>query len=83
MPPEQQIVTAFPDVTVHENSDDDEFLVLACDGMFEHQPPPLCTRNLSLTLRQVSGTVNRHRLLSSSSAEVLPLNRLLRRSARI
>ena len=30
--PEQQIVTAFPDVTVHEISDDDEFLVVACDG---------------------------------------------------
>ena len=32
LPPEEQIVTAFPDVTVHEISDDDEFLVLACDG---------------------------------------------------
>lgn len=32
--PEQQIVTAFPDVTVHELTDDDEFLVIACDGMF-------------------------------------------------
>lgn len=31
--PEQQIVTAFPDVTVHEVTDDDEFLVIACDGM--------------------------------------------------
>ncbi|GMF79453.1 unnamed protein product [Aspergillus oryzae] len=28
--PEQQIVTAYPDVTVHELSDDDEFLVIAC-----------------------------------------------------
>lgn len=32
--PEQQIVTAFPDVTTHELSDDDEFLVIACDGEF-------------------------------------------------
>lgn len=31
--PEQQIVTAYPDVVVHDISDDDEFLVLACDGM--------------------------------------------------
>ena len=31
--PEQQIVTAYPDVTVHEIGDDDEFLVIACDGM--------------------------------------------------
>ena len=30
--PEQQIVTAFPDVTVHEITEDDEFLVIACDG---------------------------------------------------
>lgn len=30
--PEQQIVTAYPDVVVHEMSDDDEFLVIACDG---------------------------------------------------
>lgn len=30
--PEQQIVTAFPDVTVHDICDDDEFLVVACDG---------------------------------------------------
>ena len=32
--PEQQIVTAYPDVTVHEISDDDEFLVVACDGQY-------------------------------------------------
>ena len=32
LPPEEQIVTAYPDVTVHEISDNDEFLVLACDG---------------------------------------------------
>lgn len=32
--PEQQIVTAFPDVTTHEITEDDEFLVIACDGMF-------------------------------------------------
>ena len=32
LPPEQQIVTAFPDVTVHETTEDDEFLVVACDG---------------------------------------------------
>jgi serine/threonine protein phosphatase PrpC len=32
--PEQQIVTAYPDVTVHNISDDDEFLVVACDGKY-------------------------------------------------
>ncbi|KAI1865867.1 uncharacterized protein JN550_008125 [Neoarthrinium moseri] len=35
--PEQQIVTAYPDVVVHELSDDDEFLVLACDGIWDCQ----------------------------------------------
>ncbi|PUU82628.1 phosphatase 2C-like domain-containing protein [Tuber borchii] len=33
--PEQQIVTAFPDVVIHEVSDDDEFLVIACDGIWD------------------------------------------------
>lgn len=33
LPAEKQIVTAFPDVTVHEISPDDEFLVVACDGL--------------------------------------------------
>lgn len=30
--PENQIVTAFPDVEVHELTEEDEFLVIACDG---------------------------------------------------
>ena len=34
LPPEKQIVTAFPDVEEHELTEDDEFLVLACDGWF-------------------------------------------------
>lgn len=32
--PEQQIVTAYPDVVAHTISDDDEFLVIACDGTY-------------------------------------------------
>ncbi|KAJ5041181.1 uncharacterized protein L3040_005732 [Drepanopeziza brunnea f. sp. 'multigermtubi'] len=35
--PEQQIVTAYPDVTVHNISPDDEFLVVACDGIWDCQ----------------------------------------------
>ncbi|KAF8474920.1 phosphatase 2C-domain-containing protein [Kalaharituber pfeilii] len=35
LPPEQQIVTAYPDVSEHEISPDDEFLVLACDGIWD------------------------------------------------
>ncbi|CZT20998.1 probable protein phosphatase 2C [Ramularia collo-cygni] len=37
LPPEQQIVTAFPDVTEHELGEDDEFLVVACDGIWDCQ----------------------------------------------
>ena len=32
LPPESQIVTAYPDVLEHDITDDDEFLVVACDG---------------------------------------------------
>ena len=39
MVPEKQIITADPDVTVHEISEEDEFLVIACDG--EIVPRPL------------------------------------------
>lgn len=35
--PEAQIVTAFPDVEVHDLTDDDEFLVVACDGIWDCQ----------------------------------------------
>lgn len=37
LPPENQIVTAFPDVDVHDLTDEDEFLVLACDGIWDCQ----------------------------------------------
>lgn len=36
--PEQQIVTAYPDVVVHDLAEDDEFLVVACDGESEACP---------------------------------------------
>lgn len=35
--PEQQIVTAFPDVVSHDLTEDDEFLVIACDGIWDCQ----------------------------------------------
>ncbi|PSS27346.1 hypothetical protein M430DRAFT_46443 [Amorphotheca resinae ATCC 22711] len=35
--PEQQIVTAYPDVVVHDISEDDEFLIVACDGIWDCQ----------------------------------------------
>lgn len=33
--PEQQIVTALPEVTVHDMNEDWDFLVLACDGIWD------------------------------------------------
>lgn len=35
IPAEQQIVTALPEVTVHDLSEDWDFLVLACDGIWD------------------------------------------------
>ncbi|KAF2198727.1 protein phosphatase-like protein 2c [Delitschia confertaspora ATCC 74209] len=37
LPPEHQIVTAFPDVEIHDITEDDEFLVIACDGIWDCQ----------------------------------------------
>ena len=42
--PESQIVTAFPDVTIHEISGDDEFLVIACDGKLNESTKNLIGR---------------------------------------
>ncbi|KIK96471.1 hypothetical protein PAXRUDRAFT_305841 [Paxillus rubicundulus Ve08.2h10] len=33
--PQKQVITADPDVTVHEVTEEDEFLVLACDGIWD------------------------------------------------
>ncbi|KAF9468533.1 PP2C-domain-containing protein [Collybia nuda] len=33
--PERQIITADPDVTCHEITEEDEFLVIACDGIWD------------------------------------------------
>ncbi|KAJ2739700.1 Protein phosphatase 2C 2, partial [Coemansia sp. BCRC 34301] len=35
LPAEKQIVTAYPDVIKHELTADDEFLVIACDGIWD------------------------------------------------
>jgi protein phosphatase PTC2/3 len=32
--PERQIITADPDIIVHDLTDEDEFIVLACDGAY-------------------------------------------------
>jgi protein phosphatase 2C family protein 2/3 len=35
LPPEKQIITSDPDITIHDIDDEDEFLVLACDGIWD------------------------------------------------
>jgi hypothetical protein len=59
---EKQIITADPDLTVHDIAEEDEFLALACDGMllsivsqsFPNDPTKVfgsvCHRRISLTL---------------------------------
>jgi serine/threonine protein phosphatase PrpC len=51
LPPEQQIVTAYPDVEIHDISEDDEFLVLACDGKKDH--PIVIMRLLTISNRNL------------------------------
>jgi hypothetical protein len=78
LPPEQQIVTAFPDVTVHEMGEDDEFLVIACDGLSKSSLHMLVVANNF----QVFGIANLPRLSSSLSEEALPPSRTFPPSAR-
>jgi serine/threonine protein phosphatase PrpC len=33
--PQDQMITAFPDVTITEMTNDDEFMILACDGVWD------------------------------------------------
>ena len=69
LPPESQIVTAYPDVTEHDISDDDEFLVVACDGKFPFKSP-VSAPDIA---KKVFGIVNLlKRLLSSSGVALLP-----------
>ncbi|KAE9404078.1 PP2C-domain-containing protein [Gymnopus androsaceus JB14] len=35
LPPEKQIITSDPDITIHDIDEEDEFLVLACDGIWD------------------------------------------------
>lgn len=35
LPPEEQIVTAAPDIVEHKRDKDDEFVILACDGIWD------------------------------------------------
>jgi serine/threonine protein phosphatase PrpC len=60
--PEDQIITANPDILVHHIDEEDEFLVLASDGGY------FCPESdLILTTAQASGSVCLHKIPSTSS----------------
>jgi len=80
LPPEQQIVTVYPDVTVHEITEDDEFIVFACDGSYTSGHKKVVS---DVTNRlQVSGIASLHKLLSSSCEEGLLQSRNFAPSAK-
>lgn len=78
--PEEQIVTANPDVTEHSFTHDDEFVVLACDGSFFLVYPTHLFDDDSL---KVYGIVSLHRASSNLCEGVLQHTSHLKRSARI
>ena len=73
--PEQQIVTAFPDVIAHTITDDDEFLVIACDGRCSDIFISLLCANAF----QAYGIVNRPRLSWSLFGEASQQNKSCQR----
>ena len=64
LPAEEQMVTALPDVILHEITDDDEFLVIACDGSLNFI---LLLSNSLIDYIQVFGIVSLLKLWSRSS----------------
>ena len=55
--PEQQIVTSNPDITEHDVTDEDEFVVLACDGIWDcltSQQVVDCVRRLIAEKKELS-----------------------------
>jgi len=81
-------VTAFPDVTVHELTDDDEFLVIACDGRladYKMLPQPYFSKpsNTNTSDLQVSGIARLLKPSSSLFEEELPPSRNCRKFVRI
>jgi hypothetical protein len=60
--PQKQVITADPDVTVHDVTDEDEFLVLACDGKSASSK-----YDVILIFSQVSGIVYLHKPSLTSS----------------
>lgn len=78
--PEDQIVTAYPDVSEHSFTQDDEFVVLACDGSFSLA---YFTHLFDDDSLKVYGIVSLLRASSNLCEEALPHTNHLIRSARI
>jgi hypothetical protein len=60
--PEKQIITADPDVIVHDITGEDEFLVIACDGEHSLSRVGVCTDSCLKGF----GIVSLHSRLSTS-----------------
>jgi len=58
LPPEKQIITADPDINHREITDEDEFLILACDGLY------CCCLFLTLETQSLPSTIHRYLGLS-------------------
>lgn len=46
LPAEEQAVTAFPDITERNRSENDKFIMLACDGIWDCLPSKECIKLL-------------------------------------
>jgi serine/threonine protein phosphatase PrpC len=44
--PEEQIITAEPDITIFDVQEDDEFFILACDGIWDCLTNQQAVRNM-------------------------------------
>lgn len=52
LPPSRQQITVLPDVTILDRSDEDQFLILACDGVWDVMSNLECTRYVLTALRK-------------------------------
>lgn len=81
--PEQQIVTAYPDVTIHDLAEDDEFVITACDGKIMGSPDALAMHFLDrANCSKVSGTASLRKPLRSLCAAGLQLDKAWTRFVR-
>lgn len=51
LPPSRQQITVLPDVTILDRSDEDQFLILACDGIWDVMSNLECSRYVLTALK--------------------------------